>query len=278
MIQVQNMDVLIPPEVYAKMNPKALRAVVRDIAAGARARWIQLASKDKSVFKNDYIRGIQQVSYRGNLAIITLLGEIPHILEDGAPALDMRTTLLGPNVPVVPMGERGKHLNKRGGYFRAIPFRHATPTAGHVVGQAMGSAYRGHELVRDAKKLGKEIYKAAKGLDATKSDPYGKTKWGGRLNTEKLNTYGNVLGPQQRMIPLLKPHHKTDIYQGMVKQTKVYGKAEQSQYTTFRTISTSVKDGWIRKPITARHYADQVNQYVQKVAPMSLAAFLESES
>lgn len=277
MIRIVDMDVLIPPEVFAKINPKAIRGVVRDIAAGARARWIQLASKDKSVFKNDYIQGIQQVTHQGDVSIITLLGEVPHMLEDGAPALDLRRTLLGPNVPVAPMGERGKHLNKSGGYFRAIPFRHATPTSGSVVGQAMGSAYRGHELVRDAKKLGKEIYKAAKKLSASTSNPYGKTKWGGRLNTEKLRTYGNVLGPQQRMVPLLKPHHKTDIYQGMVKQTKVYGKTEQSQYTTFRTISTSVQEGWIRKPITARHYADQVDRYVQKVAPMALMAFLESE-
>jgi hypothetical protein len=264
-IVVEKMDVLIPPEVFAALDHKAIRGVVRDIAAGARAYWIQLASKDKSSFRRDYINGIQEVKFKKNLAIISLVGEVPHMLEDGAPQVDMRKFLLGPNVPVVPLGERGKHVNAQGGYYRAIPFRHATPTASGVTGQPMGSAYAGHDAVKDAKKLGRAVYSAAKKLSATTSSPYGKTTWGGRLDTSKMN------------IPLLRPHHKTDIYQGMVRQEKTYAAATQGQYTTFRTISTTGgdPDSWIRKPIEARHYADKVAAYVQRIAPMALTAFLE---
>jgi hypothetical protein len=274
------MEMLIPPEVFAKLNPAVLRSVVQDVAAGARHKWIQLASKDKSHLKKAYIDGIQEVKYTQNTAVISLVGEMAHMLEDGAPQVDMRKFLLGPNVPVAPMGERGKHRNAKGGYYRAIPFRHSTPGTGDVVGQAMGSAYAGHDAVRSAGNLGREVYKAALQLKATTSNPYGKTTWGDRLNTENLRTYGTVTGPQQRMVPLLKPHHKTDIYQGMVRQTTVYAKAQQGQYTTFRTISTTGGDpsSWIRKPIEARHYAEQVAAYVQKVAPMALSAFLESEA
>lgn len=277
MIIVEDIDVLIPPEVFARINPDAIRQVVQDVAAGARLKWINLAKQDKSSFKQAYIDGIQEVKYKKDVAVISLVGEIPHMLEDGAPSVDMRKFLLGPNVPVAPIGERGKHQNAKGGYYRAIPFRHSTPGTGAVVGQAMGSAYAGNDAVRSARNLGNLIYKAALKLNATTSNPYGKTTWGGRLNTEKLRTYGTVLGPGQAMIPLLKPHHKTDIYQGMVRQEKVYGKATPGQYTTFRTISTTGgdPDSWIRKPIEARHYADKVDQYIQKTAPMALMAFLE---
>jgi len=279
MIITQGLEQIVPPEAFVKLNKQAIQNIVRDIASAARTYWIQLAQKDKSSFADDYVRGIQAVKYNRNTAIITLLGEVPHLLEDGSPAVDMRTFLLGPDVPVVPRGERGKHQNKEGGYYRAIPFRHAIPSSGKVVGGAMGKAYRGHEAVRDAKKLGREIYRLAKKLDATTSNPYGKTKWGGRLQSRKARTYGIVIG-QGPMVPLLKPHHTTDIYQGMVRSEKVYNKAKQAQYHTFRMISTTGGDpsSWIRKPIQARHYADKVNEYVQRVAPMSLRAFLEAES
>jgi len=278
MIVIRDIGVLIPPEVFAKLKPDMIRAVVRDIADGARKKWLDLAAKDKSVFKKAYIDGIQEVKFTKNLAIISLVGEVPHMLEDGAPSVDMRKFLLGPGVPVVPLGERGKHKNSSGGYYRAIPFRHSTPGTGQVVGQAMGSAYAGHDAVRSARNLGDLIYKAAKKLSATTSNPYGKSTWGGRLDTNKLRTYGTVIGPGP-MIPLLKPHHKTDIYQGMIRQEKVYEKAKQGQYTTFRTISTTGgdPDSWIRKPIEARHYASQVDAYIQKVAPMALMAFLEGQ-
>lgn len=278
MIIAQGLEEMVPQEAFAKLNKKALRGIVRDIASAARTYWVQLAQKDKSSFANDYVRGIQSIKFSGNMAIITLVGEVPHLLEDGSPAVDMRTFLLGSRVPVVPRGERGKHENAQGGYYRAIPFRHTIPTSGKVVGQAMGKAYRGHEAVRDARKLGREIYRLAKKLKATTSNPYGETTWGGRLRSQQARTYGIVIG-EGPMVPLLKPHHKTDIYQGMIRSTKVYKEREQTQYHTFRTISTTGgdPDSWIRKPIQARHYADKVNEYVQRVAPMSLKAFLEAQ-
>lgn len=273
MIQIQNLESAIPASVIPSMGPEVLQSILGNVAESARNHWIKHAGNDTSVFRNDYISGIQPVVPRGEKSqVISLVGEVPHMLEDGQESLDMRTTLLGPNVPVAPMGERGKHRNKDGGYFRAIPFRHTIPDSGKTVGQAMGSAYSGHDAVSDAKKLGSEVYKNAKELLPTKTDPYGKTTWGGRLKTSQISA---GLNEGIKGIPLLRPHHKSSIYEGMVREEKTYEKATQSQYVTFRTISTSVQDGsWIRKPIEARHYADKVNDFVAKILPKAIAAYV----
>jgi hypothetical protein len=276
MIVVRNLENAIPESAVPSLGDDALNGILSDVTASARNHWIRLAEQDDSVYRADYINGIQPaVAESATRHVVALVGDVPHLLEDGAPRLDMRTTLLGSNVPTVPMGERGKHQNKKGGYFRAIPFRHTGVSSGKTVGQSMGSAYSGHQAIADSKKLGRAIYRAAKSLEATKSDPYGKTKWGGRLDTSKIR---GGLKQGVGSVPLLKSHHKSDIYQGMVRQEKTYEKATQSQYVTFRTISTSVQDGsWWRKPIQARRYANKVGVFVSKVLPDAISAFVEAQ-
>ena len=199
--------------------------------------------------------------------VVALVGEIPHILEEGSPSVDMRDTLLGPNVPVVPMGQKGKHLTSNKQFFRAIPLRHTTPGSGKVTGQSMGSAYDSNNAVSDSKKLGRQVYNAAKALSATRTDPYGKTLWGGRLDTSGMQGGKGV--------PLLKPHHKSSIYEGMIRNEKTYEKSTQSSYVTFRTISTAVRDeSWWRKPIEARHYASAVADFAGKTLSEAIAAYL----
>lgn len=263
MIQIRQIDELIPPELTAGLRPEAVTNVLTNIAVAARNHWIGLASDDPSSFRNDYIAGIQDVSMRPGTAVIALVGEVPHMLEDGRTNEDMRDFLLGPEVPITPVGERGKHRNKEGGYYRAIPFRHVTPGAGKGAGQAMGSAYGGHDAVRDAKQLGKDIYKAAKGLDPTRTAPRGEKAYGGRLKAG--------------LAPLLKSHHKTDIYAGMIREEKKYKVATQVKYFTFRTISTSVREGWFRT-IEARHFAQKVADFASREAPKAFQAYLEAQT
>jgi hypothetical protein len=187
---------------------------------------------------------------------------LPNIVENGMAELDLHDTLLGPNVPVVPIGERGKHEREDGGFFRAIPFRHATPGTKGAVGPAMGDPYRGHDAVADSKKLGTEVYAQAKELLPTRTDPYtGKTQQGERLPAG--------------LAPLLKPHHATDIYAGMIREEKTYERATQSQYVTFRTISTG-SPGWVRPATPGAHYAEQVAQFVARIAPQAFEAYVES--
>ena len=133
----------------------------------------------------------------------------------------------------------------------------------------MGSAYDGHEAIADAKKLGRAVYRAAKELSATTTDPYGKITGGGRLSTSDVYKGG---------VPLLKGHHKSSIYEGMVREEKTYERATQSKYLTFRTISTSVRDrSWWRKPIMARHYMTKVATFVDRILPQAFEAFIEAQ-
>ena len=273
---IRSVGALIPDNAIPNMDDRVIEGILRDVGASARNKWLKFAERDSSSFRTDYMQGISPVTSRGKRTqVVSLVGEVAHLLEDGAPRVDMRDTLLGPNVPVVPRGERGKHLSKNKQFYRAIPFRHTLPGTSGAVGQAMGSAYTGHDAVSDAKKLGNAVYRAAKKLAPTTTDPYSKqTKWGGWLKTHRLRS-GISSG---KGVPLLKPHHKSSIFEGMVRQEKTYEKATQSQYTTFRTISTAVRDGsWIRKPIAARKYAEKVSRFVADVLPRAIAAYVEGQ-
>ena len=267
-------------EFFSPLRPDAIESIMQNLARAAHSQWVKLVNNDSgfgSHLKGDYNREIQPIEYSPGKAILALVGELSHLLEDGDAELDMRTTLLGPNVPIVPEGQRGAHMSLNDTKYRAIPFRHTTPGAGKVVGQAMGSAYSGHQGVLDAVKLGRAVHKAAKKLtdysirdSLTENSPQRKNL---RLRTKGIRA---GLAPGQKAIPLLRAHHKSNIYQGMIRESHTYEKSTQNTYTTFRTISTGTTEGWIRGPIAPRRYLDQVSEYVGRIAPMQIEAFLEA--
>lgn len=263
-VDITNLDELIPSEILDALSPEVTQRVLADIADAARAEWIRIAGAELFTTRRDYLAGIQPVEIKPGMAIISLVGQLPNIIEEGMDALDMHDTLLGPNVPISEPGRYGKHLKVMPGgglgYYRAIPFRHGSPGSGGAVGQPMGRQYSGHQAVEDAKKLGKKVYGAAKKLAATTSEPMGKTAYGGRLPAG--------------LAPKLRSHHKTDIFAGMIREEKTYEKATQSQYMTFRTISTG-SPGWLRPATPGRFYSQQVGEYVQRLAPQAFAAFVE---
>lgn len=281
MITISYDGPLIPKTLLDSLGLEPFREVIADVADSARNHWIALAEKDNSHLRFDYITGIQKTEFTKDAAIITLAGELPHLLEDGDTELDLRKTLLGPNVPIktkaTARNTRGKMVNAKGKFYRYIPFRHTTPGSkkaprGRTVGKEIGAAYGASNAVEDAKKLGLAVYKKAKKLRATVGMPYGKTAWGGRLDDSKIRA-GMKKGLSG--VPLLKPHHKSSIYKGMMKMTKTYEAVEQSQYMTFRTISESVTEGWIRPPITARHYGANVDSFVRQILPRALDQFIK---
>lgn len=280
MILIENIGDLIPAKVVGQLTQLNIDGVVANIAAAARNHWIKLAEKDTSHLRFEYITGIQPIEMQPGQATVALVGELAHLLEDGDPKiLDMRTTLLGPNVPEAPFGRKGKRLAKAGHYYRAIPFRHMTLgrkdfPRGKTHGQEMGSAYAGHSAVADSKKLGREVYNRARRLEATRSAPGERVAYGGRLKAE-IKVRG-VKEKGRATIPLLKEHHKTHIYAGMIRQRKVYERATQTTFFTFRTISQAVNgESWMRGPITARKYAVEVQGFVQRLAPRAIQALLE---
>jgi hypothetical protein len=260
-------------ELFALAGQTMLDGIMENIAKAAYTEWKRLAGDEKSHLRQDYMKGMQPIEYSPGKAVLTLAGELPHLLEDGDDALDLRKTLLGPNVPIVPEGQRGAHLSLNDTKYRSIPFRHTGPSTGKVLGQAMGSAYSGHQGVLDSMKLGKAIMKAARKLqDYSIREQSTENSPPRRLRTFRIRA---GLAPGMKQIPLLKPHHKTNIYEGMIREAHTYEKATQNKFTTFRTISTGVTEGWIRGPIAARHYLDRVSDYVAKIAPMTIEKALE---
>jgi hypothetical protein len=262
MIDISDIQIALPQQLMAALSEKVLRGVLEDIAESARNHWIGLAGAGLMTSRRAYIDGIQPTAYMEGMAVITLVGSAPNAIENDMPMIDLHDTMLGPNVPTVAPGARGKHEKADGtGYYRAIPFRHGTPDSKGAVGQPMGHAYSANMGANDAKALGKAVYAQAKKLAPTKGQPGSKMQWGGRLPAG--------------LAPLLKPHHATDIYASMYRMSKEYSKATQQHYMTFRTISTG-SNGWIRPPTQGKHYARETAQFVEKIAPLAFESYVKT--
>lgn len=228
------------PAILRCFSSEFLEMAIDNLAEGARAKWMALARQRLTSSKEDYVHGIQEVEAQPAVRIIRLLGALPNWVEQGMSPFDLRDTLLSsPRV----------HMSKDGHRYMSIPFRHGTPGSQGGAGTPMGRSYqeRGGESRRadlgfqkaDARALGKRIYDLAK-----------KLKPGDRLPAG--------------LAPLLAPHHTTDIYAGMSRVRHGYGRAVQSQYRTFRTISDrSDPAKWQHPGITARNLASEVEDWIR---------------
>ena len=110
--------------------------------------------------------------------------------------------------------------------------------------------------------MGTRVYEHAKKLKGSATrQPGAATSWGGRL--------------QAGMAPKLAEHHKTDIFAGMVRSRHLYEKTTQTQYTTWRTISTRVQTGWRHPGIEARGLARSVEDWLRETAPRAVQLILK---
>jgi hypothetical protein len=259
-LTIHGLETMIPEELLAPFTQEAVDAILADVADATRDWWVAEAMAELSTSKADYIHGLQPVEMNPGQAVLTLVGAVPNIVEQGMGETDMRTTLLGPNVPISPEGSFGKHLTIRPsgetGYYRAIPFRHETPGGAGTVGTPMP----------------KDVYTAAKKLRAQISDPYKGPTWAeGEKEEAKPKRLGGEFGAR---------------YAGMIKERKAYrayemvkgkprGRGVQAQYMTFRTISTLEKDGWIRPSSPGKHFAERAAEYAEKTMIEALQAFVE---
>lgn len=242
----------IPEGLIGILSDGLLNAVLDDVAASARVKWIRIAQTELHSTRQDYIQAIGEIQTGEGSREIALIGWLANAIENGMDAYDMRDTLLA----------NSSHVGKDGKKFAYIPFRHGTPGSTGLAGAPMGSAEAPHSSssmasgsvlasLGQAVKLGKAIHQEAKKLRGSR-----------RLGT-------GVGGAS-----LLQPWHKTDIYAGMKRQRKPYvnqrtGKTTtQTQYTTFRTISeNSDPSAWQHPGIQARHFADQVAAHVDRIIP-----------
>lgn len=277
---------IVPPSLIAQLDEEAARAVVKDIAAAARAKWISLAHEHLKRTEQDYVRGIQPValgSGGGIVASVTLMGVWPNMLEEGFAPYDMRTTLLGANVPIVPVGQRGKHPIKGGGFYRTIAFRMMGPTTSGRNAQKVTDVYAKQLGAARAEKLGKVAWKAMRQLHPGTSNPGERTKYGERLKTE--GTPLNVLGRSHRLelgadgkqslVHHGGPEHAVPLFEGAMRNEQTYKRATQAFAGTMRTISTNQPAGWIHPGYRGAHLVAEVEHYIRRVAPDMVAATMK---
>jgi hypothetical protein len=241
------------------LTPDDSRKILEGTASAARANWIKLAKSELKSTSRDYVQGIQEVEYKKTVARIDLLGVLPNMVEQGWPATDLRTTLLGP-------GAKNVKTAKDGSRYNTVPFRHGAPGGG---GRNVGAP------------MPKPIHAEAKKLAPTLSMPSigggGPTVlYGGRLVPTK-----NMKQAARDILDTKKqPWHTTSIYTGMIRQEKMYGKAKQNTYSTFRRISSKATGDsrkWMHPGITARRLADRVSRELGAVFAKLLDQVMKSK-
>lgn len=247
----------------------------------ARTKWVTLAMQRLNTSQRDYVAAISNPVFstdeRGNRQFtLTLHGVFSNLVENGMDAYDMRSTLLNPALPKKP-GTKGVRRSKKGYLYRAIPFRRMGPSASGKNAAALGAAestagrgaqsraFRGDKSAEEARLMGRAVAREAKKLAPTTGMPGQKVKYGGRLAK-------GVGGAEP-----LRPRHKTDLYEGIIREVKTYAKATQSQLMSFRMISTNPKSfreddaggapqmNWIHPGIVARKLAPATNDYVMMI-------------
>lgn len=273
-------------------HPESITArVIEELTTAARQKWANLARTELGSTSKTYIDGLQEPEYNTSdpsrpRSTLELTGVLPTLLEQGWAGGRMQDFLCGPNAknrkPV--LDRDGKPT---GDWYNTIPLRHGTPGNQPSAGQAgstMGAQYsvpkglsrRGMPHVafgisgdraiamqdQAAKDAGKRVYKEAKALAPTTSQfdaeghrIKGQTSWGGRLPAG--------------LAPKIQPEHATDPFAGMVRERATYEKGTQSQYYTFRRISTRGRP-WMHPGLTARNFVVRVRDFVVKIAPAAI--------
>ena len=110
----------------------------------------------------------------------------------------------------------------------------------------------------DLARLGRAVWRQAKQLSPTHSAPGQKTVYGGRL------------GEGAGGATVLRARHLGDVFAGMIREEKTYETATQSQFMTFRAISTNPASfrsdeggkNWTHPGIEARHLVPEARTYI----------------
>lgn len=235
--------------VMRAIPPTAMRQqFLAGIGAAARQHWILLAQRELRSTSRDYIAGIQDVSQGSRSIEITLNGMLPNMLENGWPGGDMRGWML--------QSPKAKTTAK-GGKYLVVPFRHGSAGSG---GRNVGAA-----MPQSIHTLAKKLAPTRTAIDG------GKTQWGERMNL------GMRMKKEARDILSTKKKewHSASVYMGMVRQEKTYGKAKQSSYSTFRTISTRTENtdarSWMHPGMPAKRLAPRVQDHIAKITGAFLA-------
>ena len=278
------------------LGPEGIRRALADIGEVARHRWARAAQAALHTTLADYLFGLQPVIVSEDTAAITLVGVLPNLIEHGMDQVDLHNTLLSfAKVPIVPPGQRGMHMSKRGHLYRSIAFRHAIPSSQGLVAPRMGSAYARTEGAEKSVEIGKAIYAAAKKLTPSVTGfapaAIGAARGAGRISGAVLGAGFGLAGRRwggrldqaaaEKIAPPLQNRvtgkiHSTSIYAGMYRMRPP--EAVAGSYRTFRTISTAPASmgKWIRPKTAGKKFGEQVARDLGPLARQIIVALVES--
>lgn len=217
---------------------------VRAVAEEGAFRWKSSVAKARlwEGEKQPYIESISwQMTGPWSAEISTdykLAGEI----ERGRPAKDLKRML---------QTSKKTRATKDGTRYLIIPFRHGTP---------------GNDALSRA--MPPQIYAKAKALSPSLLLPPGTVNAPTRISASGHNVaqhsyqWGGRL--PKGLSTKLSPHHKTDIYAGMVRFKTSTPGAKSSSYLTFRVMSEK-SSGWIVPPRPGLYLAKQVAEGLRPV-------------
>ena len=197
--------------------------------------------------RQTYKRNINRPEIGRLKASITLTGQLPNMIEQGASAFDMKDGF---------SRSRKAKRTRGGGWHLTIPFRYASAGA---VGE--NEAFAGV--------LPAEVYGLAKGLKGKTTREGGKK--GGRLDMNQLGAVGHgVIGKRKGISGSglsesqeAEYTHKAPKFLGLQRNQKTYQAATSSSYVTFRRVSSnSDVNSWIHRGLKA---ADLMPKAVKNV-------------
>lgn len=223
-------------------------------------------SKELNSTRSQYLAGLNIYSSGKYENTVVLTGVLPTMLEKGASAFDIKAGLL--------KGSKAK-MGKNGYIYTTVPFRLASSGAG-------GFSSSFSTVMPEA------VYEIAKNLQATVSQIGQGTRYGESLKPSNVPEPYNEKKVRQTIQEaesnltdeqLQQYTHKNSIYDGIIKQMKVYEKANQAKYNTFRRVSEPRQDGgsavnsWIHKGFQARNFLERS---IEKANIAGIAAQIKS--
>lgn len=234
---------------------------VKGITARFATLWEEQAKKNLKSSRKQYVRSLY-VGEKGRFkGFVTLRGRLPNMIEQGASAFDMKTGF----------AQSSKRKINGTDWYLTIPFRWSTPSA---LGESEVFTNR----------MPDEIYSIAKKISGTTSQ-----RGSGTVRTGEQVKMGDIPSPYD--IPKVRPEvagtnkafeeyrHKTSIYEGIGRSSKTYESATQSQYVSFRRVSSKSDPlSWIHTGIEAKKFADEaLNELdIAHEADMAIDNFLNS--
>jgi hypothetical protein len=232
---------------------KLIDYTTKEIGAQFATEWEKAAQTELSSSREQYIRSIVVTDPGMGMSAVELVGEVPNMIEAGAPPFDMKPGLLnGPNAKTT---STGKKIN-------TVPFKIGTPGA---LSENFSTIFP------------ESVYEVMKTYAQDIEIPGGMTTKG----LESGDIPAPYDKPRTRTVPIPNSDrhgeyvHKSSIYQGIQRQRS--NVTNQNSYVSFRRVSEGSDPlSWIHPGFKPANLAEKAmdNLKIDQVMGRSIDNFL----